>query len=79
MLVGAAEPIAEIGGRLVGRLTVERHHRRRYARNPRDDGAPTFFRDPCHLNEVTPAGNDSFKTMAHEINECGLSGIVNEH
>lgn len=66
MLVGAVEPIAEIGGRLVGRFSVERHHRRRHAGNPRNDGAPTLFSDPRHLNEVTPPGNDSFTQMSHE-------------
>jgi hypothetical protein len=75
MLVGAVEPITEIGGRLVGCLSVEGHHRRRYARNSRDDGAPTFFRDPSHLDEVTPAANDSFKMMSHDVMNLACSEL----
>jgi hypothetical protein len=67
MLVGAGEPITQVGRRLVRRLSVERHHRGRHAGYPDDTGTPTFFGHPCHLNEVTPAGNYSFKTMPHDI------------
>ena len=72
MLVGAGEPIAQVGRRLVGRLAVEGHHRGGDAGDPHNPGAPTFFGDPCHLNEVTTAGNDSFKTMPHDILKFGV-------
>jgi hypothetical protein len=72
MLVGAREPIAQVGRRLVRRLAVERHHRGGDAGDSHDPGAPTFFGNPYHLNEVTTAGNDSFKTMPHSILEFGI-------
>jgi hypothetical protein len=72
MLVGAGEPIAQVGRRLVRRFAVEGHHRGGDAWYPDDTGAPTLFCDPYHLNEVTTAGNDSFKTMKHDILKFGI-------
>ena len=72
MLVSAGEPVAQVGRRLVRRLPVEGHHRGGNAGYPDDTGAPTFFGHPYHLDEVTPAGNDSFKTMPHDILKFGI-------
>ena len=72
MLVGAGEPIAQVGRRLVRRFAVEGHHRGGHARYPDDTSAPTLFGHPYHLNEVTTAGNDSFKTMPHNILKFGI-------
>ena len=66
MLVGAVEPVAQVGRGLVGRFAVEGHHRCRHARNPDDMGAPAFFGDPRHFNDKGSAGNYSFKTMPHD-------------
>jgi hypothetical protein len=67
MLVRAGEPIAQIGRCLVRGFAVEGHHRRWDAGYPNDAGAPAFFCDPCHLNEVTPASNYSFESMPHDF------------
>jgi hypothetical protein len=65
MLVSTVEPVGQARRRLVGRLPVEGHHRRGHARYPDEAGAPPFFADPCHLDEITPAGNRSFESMPH--------------
>ena len=65
MLMRTVEPFAQVRRRFVGRFTVERHHRRRYARYPGDVGSPAFFGDPCHFNDKGSTGNSSFETVPH--------------
>ena len=68
--MGAVEPVAEVGGGLVGCLTIERHHGCRHPGNPDNVGAPAFFGDPCHFDDEGSAGNGSFKTVPHDVYEC---------
>ena len=67
VLVGAVEPVAEVGGGFIGRLAVEGHQRRRHARNAHNMGAPAFFGDPRHFDDEGATGNNSLKAMPHEF------------
>ena len=66
MLVGAVEPVAEVGCGFVRCFAIERHHRRRDARNAHNMGAPAFLGHPRHFNDERAAGNNSFKAMPHD-------------
>ena len=66
VLVGAVEPIAEMGCRFVRRLSVEGHHRRRNAGDPHDMRPPAFLGHPRHLDDEGSACNGSFKAMPHD-------------
>ena len=66
MLVSAVEPVAQMRRGFVGCLTIERHHSRRHARNPRDMGSPAFLGYPRHFNDERTSGYDFFKAMLHD-------------
>jgi hypothetical protein len=67
MPVGAAEPVAEVSGRFVRRLTVEWHHRGRNPWDPDDMRSPALFGHPRHFDDEGTAGNSSFKAMLHVV------------
>jgi hypothetical protein len=67
MLVGAAEPVAEVSGRFVRRLTVERHHGGRNPWDPHDMRSPALFGHPRHFDHEGTASNSSFKAMPHVV------------
>jgi hypothetical protein len=68
MLVGAVEPVAQVGCRLIGCLAVEGHHGRWNAGNPDDVRPPALFGYPGDLDHERAARYSSFKTMAHVLN-----------
>ena len=74
MLVGAVEPVAQVGCRFIGCLTVKGHHGGWYARNPHNVGAPAFFGHPCHFNDKGTARNNSFNAMLHDGSTDKLVG-----
>jgi hypothetical protein len=67
MPVGAAEPVAEMRGRFVGRLPVEGHHGGRNPWDPDDMRSPALFGHPRHFDHEETAGNSSFKAMPHVV------------
>ena len=70
MLMRTVEPVAQVRRRLIGRLTIKGHHRRRHARNPDEMCAPAVFTDPRHFNDKGPAGNGSFEAVPHDSYLC---------
>ena len=66
VLVGAVEPVAEMGCGLVRGLAVEGHHGRRNAGNPDDMRPPALLGHPRHLDDVGMSSNGSFKAMPHD-------------
>ena len=66
MLVGAVEPVAEMRGGFVRRLSVEGHHGRRNTGESHDVRPPALLGHPRHLDDERSASNGSFKTMPHD-------------
>ncbi len=66
VLVGAVEPVGEMGCRLVRSLSVEGHHCCWNAGNPDDVRPPALVGYPRHLDDVRTTGNGTFKAMPHD-------------
>jgi hypothetical protein len=66
VLVGAVEPVAQMGGGFLGSLAVEGHHGCGDAGKPGEMSPPASFGHPRDLNDIGAAGNGSFKPMAHD-------------
>lgn len=60
--VRQGEPVRQLARRFVWRLSVERHHRRRDARDAAQLGAPPVA-DGCYLDVVRAPADGFFETM----------------
>ena len=69
VLVGAVEPVAQVGCRLIRCFAIEGHQGRWNAWNPDDVRSPAFFGHPGDFNHEGAARNSSFKTMAHVLSK----------
>jgi hypothetical protein len=63
LAVQEREPSAQLPGRFVRRLSVERHQRGASARDPGDLRTPPAQADAGYLDEVLAAIDDLFETM----------------
>ncbi len=67
MLMGAAEPVAQMSCGFVRCLPVEGHHGRGNAWNPGNMRPPALFGHPRHFDDEETASNSSFNAMPHVV------------